>query len=106
MKKQWIVAFGTEKIYLTNEEAEFYMGELRKGQHVVMLRSGKILTDKFLYMIPLEVKEESDLLEVGKWECDFGEWHSKGYECTCGNEYEYLEDGTVRVNKTNKPVKV
>lgn len=64
--KNWIVAFATEKFYLTEDEANFYMQELAKGTKFVYLKSGLMLSDKALYVIPSKKFEEADLIEAGK----------------------------------------
>lgn len=53
MELVWEVAFGTERFYLTNDEKEFYVGELKKGSKFVELE-GLVLTDRPLYIAPNE----------------------------------------------------
>jgi len=45
----WIIAYGLERFYLTNEEKEYLLRSLENGARFVEIK-GNILTDKFLYI--------------------------------------------------------
>lgn len=81
--KNWIVAFGTEKFYLTEEEAKYYMQALAQGKKFILLKSGRMLSDKALYIVPTDTFKETEMLEAGKWQCAYGNWHTKGFPCYC-----------------------
>lgn len=104
MKKDWVVAFGTEKFYLTSEDARFYSEQIARGNKFVVLKNGMVLSDKCLYVAPSEKLEEGDLLESGKWQCDSGKWHSKGARCECGKEYVIGSDNVARLQVIKKQI--
>jgi hypothetical protein len=45
----WIIVYGLDKFYLTNEEKEYLLNSLEKGAKFVQIK-GNVLTDKFLYI--------------------------------------------------------
>jgi hypothetical protein len=92
--KEWVVAFGTEKFYLTTEDKEFYTQCLVKGQKTIVLKNGMVLSDKYLYIAHSKSFEETKELDEGKWECVHGKWHPKSFSnCTCQAKYTLLPDG-------------
>ena len=91
--KDWIVAFGTEKFYLTTEDKEFYTQCLVKGQKTIVLKNGMVLSDKYLYIAPSKAFEETKALDEGKWQCNNGKWH-RGNVCNCQAQYRFLPDGS------------
>lgn len=92
--KKWIVAFGTEKFYLTTEEKDFYTQSLVKGQKTIVLKNGMVLSDKYLYIAPSKAFDETKALDEGKWECEHHKWHPKNVsKCTCVVKYQLLPDG-------------
>lgn len=95
----WIIAFATEKFYVTEEDARFYMKQVATGKKFVALKNGMMLSDRALYVIPAKTIEESKLLESGRWQCVSGKWHSKWATCMCDKVIE-IENGIA----TLKPV--
>lgn len=102
MKKDWVVAFGTEKFYITESDARFYVEQLASGAKFVVLKSGMVLSDKCLYVVKAETFDESDKLEAGKWQCKFNKWHSKEAECFCDIDFKKLPSGKIEMVKRNK----
>ena len=101
--KNWVVAFATEKFYLTNEDAEFYRNSLAKGQRFVVLKNGLILSDKCLYMANTDTFTETAKREQDKWQCTAGQWHSKEIDyCVCKGEYLPKPNGFVAIGDTKK----
>ena len=45
----WIIVYGIDKFYLTNEEKQYFLKSLENGAKFVQIQ-GSILTDKFLYI--------------------------------------------------------
>lgn len=88
----WIIAFATEKFYVTEQDAEFYMKQVATGKKFVALKNGMMLSDRALYVIPTQVIEDSKKLEAGKYMCESGKWHSKGATCVCKRYFE-IEGG-------------
>lgn len=97
MKKNWIVAFGTEKFYLTDEEMSFYRQQLLDGKKFIALKSGMVLSDKALYIASTEQFREADMLEEGKWQCVAGIWHPNSQKnCICQYKYEVVDGVAIR----------
>lgn len=46
----WIIAYGIEKFYITNDEKVAFLDAISKGAKWLDIR-GNILTDKFLYIV-------------------------------------------------------
>lgn len=98
--KNWIIAFATEKFYVTEDDAKFYMQEIAKGTRFVALKNGMMLSDRALYVIPSNVIDDSKKLESGKWQCETGNWHHKDLkDCVCKIRYEIVDGKAVRVDE-------
>ena len=54
--RRWELCYSTrDKIYLTDEEKERFIGEIKKGQTIVEI-GGNFLTTKFIYLISIREK--------------------------------------------------
>jgi hypothetical protein len=80
--KEWIIVIGIEKFYLTDKEKNYYLSALNTGVKFVDM-GDKILGANFQYMAKTSVFEETKMLDEGKWRCEFGKWHTKGWACSC-----------------------
>jgi hypothetical protein len=38
-----------------------------------------------------DVLEETKKMNEGKWQCSFGTWHTKGWDCHCGDKLVFDE---------------
>lgn len=94
MKKDWVVAFGTEKFYLTTEDMDFYRQGLLGGKKFIALKSGMVLSDKALYIANVDNFEETKMIDKGKTQCEYGRWHSGS--CSCEFKYEVIDGKAVK----------
>ena len=101
MKKEWVVAFGTEKFYLTTEEMDFYRQQLLEGKRFIALKSGMVLSDKALYIASVGQLDEADRLEDGKWQCErCGTWHNPATAiCACNYDFQITDGKAVKTLK-------
>lgn len=97
--RDWIIAFATEKFYVTEEDAHFYMKQVATGKRFVALKNGMMLSDRALYVIPAQTIEDSKKIESGKWKCNSGVWHSNEVICHCEEEMKIIDGAAVFVPK-------
>ena len=45
----WVIVYGIDKFYLTNEEKEFFVSHIKAGEKFVSIK-GNLLSDRFLYI--------------------------------------------------------
>lgn len=80
--KPWLIVIGIDKFYLTEKEKDYYLTAIMSGVKFVDL-GDKVLGANFQYMVKDTAVEETKMLSEGKWQCEKGKWHTKGWECTC-----------------------
>lgn len=89
--KNWIIAFATEKFYVTKEDADFYASKVAQGAKFVALKNGMMLSDKALYIVDSQIIESSKKIESGQWQCEAKKWHNKGVSCYCNVEWKEID---------------
>ena len=94
--KDWIIVIGIERFYLTDKEKEYYLQAINNGVKYVDL-GDKVLGSNFQYLAKNTAIEEAKMLDEGKWLCDKGKWHTKGWQCTC--EFQKESKSLVSANK-------
>lgn len=86
----WRLTIGTNHYYLTAEEKDFYMACLSRGEQYAQMKD-KILSTRFMDLVSTDTIDSTELMDKGKWKCDFGYWHEKGVSCNHANKYELDE---------------
>ena len=104
-KREFKITIGIRSYWITQEELNKYMVErVQPGVEYVSLRNGLLfLPVKFQDVVHRSVIEDSEKIEGGRWQCDYGNWHNVGGECRCNIEMIEGEDGMVRLQQKSAP---
>jgi len=100
-KREFKITIGIRSYWITKEEMEKYMTERTKpGAEYVALRDHMmILPVKFQDIVHRSVIEDSEKVEKGHYQCEYGKWHQKDGSCYCGDKWIEESDGTIRLEK-------
>lgn len=101
MDKKWKLIIGIEAYYLTDSQKDFYLDAVNKGVKYVALDEKRYLGTQFQTLVHLDVIDESKKMDTGKWQCSYGKWHEKGWDCNCGKKLVFDE-----VTKTYKEIEI
>jgi hypothetical protein len=96
MKKDWVMAYGIERFYLTAEEADYITEQMLEGKQIIILKNGMRLFKHPTYIIPMKSFQDAEKIQAGRWECDSGNWHERNAECFCNSQY-ITEGNTIKV---------
>lgn len=83
--KDYVLTIGIDKFYLSEQEANFYLSSIDKGAKYVKI-GDLTLGTSFQSLVHKNALE-------GKYQCDTGEWHTKGAECYHNGEWKELPNG-------------